>query len=365
MPQQLAIQARSEVQKVYLMAHTSPVSGYSSTGQIRLRSLLRAIRNSNVSVFYQTPNLVYSWAENLPDFWHLPWRPDISENELMPKDIASQLITAKNQLLATGDAQRLELSFPDKKNPRWYEFFIDGDRDEEGNIIGVVTTAVEISELKHREQVLKILLREVSHRSKNLLAIIQSIAMQTARFSGSVDQFLQKFRGRLHSLSHSQDLVTDSNWHGAAFRELLFSQLEKYIHPKDPRLTITGQDAYLFPGAALHVGLAFHELIVNSASYGALACEHGRLTIAAELEPDGEGEMDLIIHWKEHTCPPDSTDHPPDIPALHKPQPDTSRFGSAVLLRIVPQAVSGIAHYSIKSDSVEYYLRIPHRNFDF
>ncbi|MCR2327014.1 hypothetical protein NSR98_25480, partial [Salmonella enterica] len=85
----------------------------------------------------------------------------------------------------------------------------------------IVTTAVEISELKHREQVLKILLREVSHRSKNLLAIIQSIAMQTARFSGSVDQFLQKFRGRLYSLSNSQDLVTDSNWHGAAFRELL------------------------------------------------------------------------------------------------------------------------------------------------
>ncbi|MDR0253555.1 MAG: PAS domain-containing protein [Brucellaceae bacterium] len=358
------------------MAQTPPVSGYSSTGQIRLRSMLRAIRNSNVSVFYQTPDLNYSWAENLPEFWHLPWQNGISETDLMPKDLAVRLTNAKKQLLVTGDAQRLELSFPDKNTPRWYEFFIDGDRDEDGRIIGVVTTAVEISELKHREQVLKILLREVSHRSKNLLAIIQSIAMQTARFSGSVDQFLQKFRGRLHSLSHSQDLVTDSNWHGADFRELLYSQLEKYIHPKDPRLAITGKDAYLFPGAALHVGLAFHELIVNSASYGALACESGHLEISAELEPDGEGEMDLIIHWKETTCPPDKTDSLTPLSASHQLQhdiqaenkaktPEASRFGSAVLLRIVPQAVSGTAHYKIEDNCVDYYLRIPHRNFDF
>ncbi|MBX8827029.1 PAS domain-containing protein [Ochrobactrum sp. SFR4] len=360
------------------MAPTSPVSGYSSAAQIRLRSMLRAIRNSNVSVFYQTTDMNYTWVENLPEFWLLPWRTGISENDLMPKDIAARLTTAKDQLLATGDAQRLEISFPDKKNPRWYEFFIDSDKDESGETIGIVTTAVEISELKHREQVLKILLREVSHRSKNLLAIIQSIAMQTARFSGSVDQFLQKFRGRLYSLSNSQDLVTDSNWHGAAFRELLHSQLEKYIHPKDPRLTITGKDVYLFPGAALHVGLAFHELIVNSASYGALACENGNLTISAELEPDGEGEMDLIIHWKETS--PATEDNvsgrPPDILSAENHIRDeasdlkiksyeTSRFGSAVLLRIVPQAVSGTACYRIEDKSVEYYLRIPHRNFDF
>ena len=357
------------------MAPTPSISGYSSTGQIRLRSMLRAIRNSNVSVFYQMPDLSYTWAENVPEFWHLPWQAGISDDALMPKDIAQKLTAAKNQLLTTGDAQRLELSFPDKNTPRWYEFFIDSDKDENGGMIGVVTTAVEISELKHREQVLKILLREVSHRSKNLLAIIQSIAMQTARYSGSVEQFLQKFRGRIYSLSHSQDLVTDSNWHGADFRELLCSQLEKYIHPKDPRLTIEGKDVYLFPGAALHVGLAFHELIVNSASYGALACENGSLTVSADLEPDGEGEMDLIIHWKETQsgngsgCPPDAS---PAHVLKDKETADsktktheTSRFGSAVLLRIVPQAVSGTACYTIHDKSVEYFLRIPHRHFDY
>lgn len=351
------------------MAPTSSPSVYSSTGQIRLRSMLRAIRNSNVSVFYQTPDLNYSWAENLPEFWELPWQPGINETDLMPKGTAEKLSAAKAQLLLSGEAQRLEISFPDKTSIRWYEFFVDSDKDEGGAIIGVVTTAVEISELKHREQVLKILLREVSHRSKNLLAIIQSIAIQTARYSGSVDQFLQKFRGRIYSLSHSQDLVTDSNWHGAAFRELLNSQLEKYIHPKDTRLTIEGKDVYLFPGAALHVGLAFHELIVNSTSYGALAREDGHLSVSAVLEPDGEGEMDLLIHWKETSPSSDNAamGGKPDAEFAdnNNKANEPSRFGSAVLQRIVPQAVNGTASYTINDNSVEYFLRIPHRNFDF
>lgn len=83
--------------------------------------------------------------------------------------------------------------------------------------MGLITTGVNVTELRMREQVLKILLREVIHCSKNLLAIMQSIAVQTARFSDSVISFLKKFQGRIQSLSHSQDLVTDSNWKGALF----------------------------------------------------------------------------------------------------------------------------------------------------
>ncbi|TGU42030.1 histidine kinase, partial [bacterium M00.F.Ca.ET.146.01.1.1] len=97
---------------------------------------------------------------------------------------------------------------------------IDADRSEAGEVQGVVTTMVETTEQKRREQTLKTLLREVSHRSKNLLAIIQSIATQTGRYSETLGDFLTRFRGRLQSLASSQDLVTSSNWRGAALREL-------------------------------------------------------------------------------------------------------------------------------------------------
>ena len=93
---------------------------------------------------------------------------------------------------------------------------------------GIVTTAVETTEQKRREQTLRVLLREVSHRSRNLLAIIQSIATQTGRYSSTIDGFLSGFRGRLQSLASSQDLVTSSNWRGADLGDLLLGQVSRY-----------------------------------------------------------------------------------------------------------------------------------------
>ena len=86
-------------------------------------------------------------------------------------------------------------------------------------------TAVDITEQKRREQALRALLREVAHRSKNLLAIIQSIATQTGRYSETVDDFLSRFRGRLQSLASTQDLVTSSDWRGAALQDLVLDRL--------------------------------------------------------------------------------------------------------------------------------------------
>ena len=115
-------------------------------------------------------------------------------------------------------------------------------------------------------KVLKSLLRELSHRSKNLLAIIQGIATQTARYTLSLDSFLVKFRGRLQSLSHSQDLITDSSWRGAYLFELAEKQFAPYWPDSGVPMPIYGINAHLSPNAAVHLGLALHELIVNSAT---------------------------------------------------------------------------------------------------
>ena len=107
-------------------------------------------------------------------------------------------------------------------------------RGKSGSVSGIVSTIVDVTSQKHREQTLRTLLREVSHRSKNLLAIIQSIATQTGRYSGSIDVFLTRFRGRIQSLASSQDLVTSSNWRGATLSELVAGQVSRYC--EDPRL---------------------------------------------------------------------------------------------------------------------------------
>ena len=175
--------------------------------------------------------------------------------------------------------------FPAIEGVRWFQVWVDADRGDCGDVHGVVTTMVETTEQKRREQTLRTLLREVSHRSKNLLAIIQSIATQTGRYSGHIDDFLTRFRGRLQSLASSQDLVTSSNWRGAALRELVIGQVGRYGADPAHSLRFQGANPYLNPNAALHIGLAMHELAVNSVSYGALSRPDGFVEVTADLTP--------------------------------------------------------------------------------
>lgn len=320
---------------------------------VRLRSLLRAIHNSNVFVLYQSPDLAYVWAENLPDAWSAQWHVGVYDHELVQEAMAARLAAAKATVLETGQPQRVEICLSHGEGSRWFELSIDSDHNDSGAIIGVVSTGVDITELKRREQVLKTLLREVSHRSKNLLAIIQSIATQTARFTETIDDFLSKFRGRVQSLSYSQDLVTDSNWRGARFHELVHSQMQKYIDISDPRFTLSGANPYIFPGAALHLGLAIHELIVNSAAYGALSNNTGTVALSGRFENAGTDRMAFSIRWDEK------------VPgSLTGPDTD-ARFGSAVLERIVPISVDGTSTYRIEQDGVSYSLDVPRAHFDF
>lgn len=262
--------------------------------------------------------------------------------------------TIKLQVLATGKMQTIEARFEDMaKQAMWYKFSIDCHRNDHGDIIGIITTGVDISGLRRREQVLKILLREVSHRSKNLLAIIQSIASQTARYTESLQIFLRKFQGRLHSLSHSQDLITDSDWRGAQFRELVQTQALGYLMKETERFSLEGIDPYLFPNAALHIGLAFHELIVNSLSFGALSQEKGSVCVGCELHTKINGKMQLLITWNER--------FEAQTLLVDKNQ---ACFGSTVLEKIVPVSVNGSASLKLTETGIVYCLCVPDTYFD-
>lgn len=318
-----------------------------------LSALLQAITSAEVSVLYQTPDLIYRWAENLPEHAQSKWYEGCRDSDFFPPDIAETMEAAKLQVLAGGRGASLELRLSDDDQLVWIKFSIDCHRDKRGKVLGIITTGVNVTELRRREQVLKILLREVSHRSKNLLAIMQSIAMQTARFSGTVGGFLKKFQGRIQSLSHSQDLVTDSNWRGALFQELVHSQANGYIDAAHNRFTIDGANPYLFPSAALHIGLAIHELIINSASYGALANQDGHVHVNCSIVEPDDRNSHIRISWEE-IFPSD-----PEKTVDWK-----SRFGSTVLERIVPVSVNGVASYEINSGRVNYYLTMPPSQFD-
>ncbi len=316
-----------------------------------LRAVQQALTNSNIAILYQSIDLKYLWSENLPPLLQSRWSSNINDLELFP-EMADLLTTFKQRILRTGYNNITELTVGKGRDKRWYECHCDCDLNEHNEITGIITTLIDISELKRREETLRILLREVSHRSKNLLAIIQGIANQTARFTATNTEFIKKFSGRLLSLSQSQDLVTDSNWLGALFRDLARSQISKYIDPSDNRLTIKGDNPYLFPSATLHLGLALHELIINSTSYGALSHGSGRVEVSAKVEKIGDDKEELTFIWEE-LCP--------DVLTCEKL---VRRFGSVVLEQIVPSSVDGTASHERKNSGFVYTLKISNDYFD-
>lgn len=316
------------------------------------RSLLRALRNTRISVFYQDWELRYVWAETIPlAAWSSARLIGATDREVMPAAEAERLIAAKQRVLASGDPERLEILVPDEGGARWFDIWIDADRETGGGVQGIVTTAVEITEQKHREQTLRALLREVSHRSKNLLAIIQSVAMQTSRYSFSVEQFLTRFRGRIQSLASSQDLVTSSNWRGANLHELIASQVALYCADAGYNVRVSGADPYLNPNAALHIGLALHELAVNSVSYGALCSPDGHVDVSVELRKDADGAQQMVLAWTENV--PEG-----------KEETGEKRFGSVALERVVPASLNGQASLTIEPRRIEYRLTVPEGNFE-
>ncbi|CAN7155548.1 sensor histidine kinase [Mesorhizobium sp. LjNodule214] len=312
------------------------------------RALLHALHNAGISVLYQDREMKTVWARNM----RAPWTSDSADsNGILPPAQAERIGAAKRNVIASGNPERLELGVPAEDGIRWFQVWIDADHGENGAVQGVVTTMVETTEQKRREQTLKTLLREVSHRSKNLLAIIQSIATQTGRYSETLSDFLTRFRGRLQSLASSQDLVTSSNWRGAALRELVSGQVARY--GSDPRrsLRFAGENPYLNPNAALHIGLAMHELAVNSVSYGALSRPDGFVEVTARLTAASADKPALSLTWAEAIGARDR-------------QPREKRFGSVALERVVPTSLNGTATLEITGDRVEYRLVVPHGNFE-
>lgn len=313
-------------------------------------NLLHALRNTGVSAIYQDVDLRLVWARNLPADWQTGAWVGATDRDLLPGDQADRLTAKKRTVLSTLETAQMTLAFPRGSELRWFDFWIDVDMAEDGGIRGLLTTAVDQTDQKRREQTLTVLLREVSHRSKNLLAIIQSIATQTGRYSGTIDTFLSRFRGRLQSLASSQDLVTSSNWRGADLHDLVIGQVGRYTPDPARSILFEGARPYLNPNAALHIGLAMHELAVNSVSYGALSRPGGFVIVAAKLEGASDDHR-LALSWNERIAP------------MEKREVE-KRFGSIALERVVPMSLGGTADLRLEGDRLEYRLLMPAGSFE-
>ena len=218
---------------------------------------------------------------------------------------------------------------------------------------GVLAASVDVTAEKTAEEHLRLALLELAHRSKNLLAVVLSIARQSAEDSEDLAHFNRRFVGRIRSLALAHDVLTDEAWRGATVLNLVRSQLSAFSDTALEQSTIGGHNAFLKPNAVQYVGLALHELVSLSIISGALSSPDGRVEFESRLVPPpagSEGHV-LVLSWKEAGR------------LARQSAPEATRFGHALLERIVPAALGGSAEFDPAATGFAYELRLPASQF--
>lgn len=159
----------------------------------------------------------------------------------------------------------------------------------------------EIAERQRSERHQQLLIQELNHRVKNMLATVQSIATRTFR-GRAEDAALETFEGRLHALSHSHSLIMRENWRDVELREIASTALLPFlaVDPGRGRLVLEGEPLQLTPKIALALGMGFHELAINASKYGSLRAEEGSVEVRWREVEQGT----LCITWVEKQGPP-------------------------------------------------------------
>ena len=163
----------------------------------------------------------------------------------------------------------------------------------------ITISAVEITERVEAAEQIQILLKEVNHRAKNILSLVQSIARHTVQRDNR--DFLREFLERIQALSRGHDLVIATEWKPVDLRNLVGSQLAHFKSIIGRRIRLDGPDVEVSAAQAQTLGLAFHELATNASKYGALSNDTGTVDVTWSL---GDGEHPpLAICWKESGGP--------------------------------------------------------------
>ncbi len=175
---------------------------------------------------------------------------------------------------------------------------IDGD-DRNGEL--VLLAMEDITERRDSAQHQELLVGELSHRVKNTLAVVQSIAAQTLRHSTSLDAFGEGFQGRLQALAGANDAIIDGSWKGVTLRHIIQRALKPFGVDRQVALA-DGPEIDLRPQACLALAMILHELATNAVKYGALSAPAGLVSIAWRADLDGK-KSTIAIDWTESDGP--------------------------------------------------------------
>jgi PAS domain S-box-containing protein len=216
--------------------------------------------------------------------------------------------------------------------------------DETGKLVGAVNMLVDITDRKRAEEQHNLLVRELHHRVKNTLAMVQAITGSTARATDNIEDFKTALFGRIQSLAKTHLLLSDEE-RAVSFAHVLRSELGAFDDGSHERIVLSGPDVPLTSQLAVSLGMAIHELTTNAAKYGSLSVYGGKVEVNWSVTI-GATRRTLSFDWVESRGPPVT-------------QPQRQGFGSRLLAYVLPGQMQARSRIDFASNGVRVHCELP------
>ncbi len=265
---------------------------------------------------------------------------------LWPEPFATQVIERFRHTLATGEPYHSPSTVEQRADTaatEAYDWKIERVTLPDGRP-GVVCHFYDLSERQRHEEHVQLLMREVNHRAKNMLGLIQAVARQTA--ATRPEDFIERFGQRIQALAANQDLLVKSEWKSVPLGDLIRSQLAHFGDLSDARVSLDGPPVEITAAASQALGLALHELATNAAMYGALSTDAGRVAVSWSVHSDTAGETRFAVSWRESGGPP-----------VEKPA--RRGFGSTVMGSMIKMSLGCEAKIDFSKDGLVWRIDCP------
>jgi PAS domain S-box-containing protein len=259
---------------------------------------------------------------------------------LVHPDDWGQLQDALQKLLK--DRQPAQAEFRVKRptgEVRWCLGSAAPSLDPAGKVLRISGVTVDITDRKQAEERQTLLAREVDHRAKNALAVVQSIVRLTR--APSIEDFIAAVEGRIRALSRAHTILSLSRWQGADLHGLIDEELAPYRSSDGSRVAASGPHVSLRPAAAQCLALALHELVTNAAKYGALSAATGSVEMKWSL---ASGNLEL--HWTENGGPATVA-------------PTAPGFGTRIIKASIEGQLGGQTAFDWAKEGVRCCLSVP------
>jgi PAS domain S-box-containing protein len=226
----------------------------------------------------------------------------------------------------------------------WLEETGKAEFNSAGRCVRLKGLTRDITERKRAEERQRMLISELDHRVKNVLASVATVARRTREESGSMDEFLRLFDGRIQSMANAHRLLSQSHWQGVSLAALVGKELALCIGKANAR--VGGPDVLLSARATQSMAIVLHELVTNALKYGALATEHGRISVCWDWQCDGQSRRRLLLEWVETTGAS-------IVPPSH------AGYGTFAIRNPIPYELGGAVDLAFDAASVRCRIELP------